>query len=215
MKDFLIGGIIGLTQTLLGHPLDTIKVRIQNNQKWKNMKLTNYYKGCVYPFYGLLIYNIVVFPTYERSIKYTNSHIASGFCAGVAVSPFVYITDVGKIKRQSGLELKIKDFVLTKGKVSNLARESIANMCYFGGYFYCKNELKFSPLISGGIAGLLNWTLTYPIDVIRTRQMANNISIKKAINQGNLWKGYSACAIRAIIVNSVSFYVYEKCKKLF
>ena len=88
-------------------------------------------------------------------------------------------------------------------------------MCYFGGYFYCKHELKLSPLISGGIAGLLNWTFTYPIDVIRTRQMANNISIKKAINQGNLWKGYSACAMRAIIVNSASFYVYEKSKNLF
>ena len=70
-------------------------------------------------------------------------------------------------------------------------------------------------MISGGIAGLLNWTFTYPIDVIRTRQMANNISIKKAINQGNLWKGYSACAMRAIIVNSASFYVYEKSKNLF
>ena len=45
--------------------------------------------------------------------------------------------------------------------------------------------------------------------------MANNISIKKAINQGNLWKGYSACAMRAIIVNSASFYVYEKSKNLF
>ena len=30
---------------------------------------------------------------------------------------------------------------------------------------------------------------------------------------GNLWKGYSACLIRAFIVNSSSFYVYELCKK--
>ena len=71
MKDFLIGGIIGLTQTLLGHPLDTIKVRIQNNKKWKNMKLTNYYKGCAYPISGLLIYNIVVFPTPDGDDRIT------------------------------------------------------------------------------------------------------------------------------------------------
>ena len=41
MIDFIVGGIIGTTQTLLGHPLDTIKVRIQNKQNWKNMKLRN------------------------------------------------------------------------------------------------------------------------------------------------------------------------------
>ena len=60
---------------------------------------------------------------------------------------------------------------------------------------------------------LVNWTLTYPIDVIRNRQMAQNIPYKKAIEQGNLWKGFSTCATRAIIVNSSSFYVYEFLKK--
>ena len=215
MKDFFIGAIIGFTQIFSGHPLDTIKVRIQNNQNWKNMKLSNYYKGSIYPFCGLLMYNMIIFPTYERTIDITNSHLASGFFAGIAVSPCVYITDIGKVKRQLGSPLKIKDFVFTKGKVSNLARESFANMFYFGSYFYCKNNLELAPIISGGIAGLLNWSLTYPIDVIKTRQMAQNISIKKAINQGNLWKGYTPCAMRAIIVNSASFYVYEKSKNLF
>jgi hypothetical protein len=212
MNEFLIGGIIGATQTLFGHPLDTIKVRIQNNQKWKNMKPRHYYKGSLYPLSGSLVFNMIVFPTYEKTVKHTKSPIISGFLSGLCVSPFIYMFDVGKIKRQANTKLKINDFIKTRGKFTNTIRETIANTIYFGGYFYCKNDLNLSPLVSGGIAGLLNWTLTYPIDVLRTRQIAQNISIKKAIKQGKLWRGYSPCAIRAIIVNSLSFYVYEYCK---
>ena len=40
-------------------------------------------------------------------------------------------------------------------------------------------------MISGGIAGLVNWTTTYPIDVIHARQIAQHISIKQAIKQFN------------------------------
>lgn len=212
MNEYLIGGIIGATQTLFGHPLDTIKVRIQNNQNWKNMKPRHYYRGSLYPLSGSLVFNMIVFPVYENTIEHTKSPTLSGLISGLCVSPFIYMFDVGKIKRQADTKLKLKDFIKTKGKISNISRETLANTVYFGSYFYCKNDLKLSPLVSGGIAGLLNWTLTYPIDVVRTRQIAQNISIKKAIKQGKIWKGYSPCAIRAVIVNSLSFYVYEYCK---
>ena len=33
-------------------------------------------------------------------------------------------------------------------------------------------------LFAGGLAGCLNWTATYPIDVIHARQIAQHISIK-------------------------------------
>ena len=38
--------------------------------------------------------------------------------------------------------------------------------------------------------------------------------IKQAIKIGNLWKGYSVCATRAVLVNACTFSVYEKVKKL-
>ena len=69
-------------------------------------------------------------------------------------------------------------------------------------------------MISGGIAGLVNWTTTYPIDVIHARQIAQHISIKQAIKQGNLWRGFPVCATRAVLVNATTFSVYEKVKKI-
>jgi hypothetical protein len=67
-------------------------------------------------------------------------------------------------------------------------------------------------MISGGIAGLANWTITYPLDVVRNRQMATQVSFYNALKMGSLWKGYAFCAIRAIKVNAVGFYVYELCR---
>ena len=60
----------------------------------------------------------------------------------------------------------------------------------------------------------MNWTLTYPIDVIQSRQIAQDVSIKEAIQQGKLWKGYGVCAARAIIVNAAIFSSYEYIKQL-
>ena len=91
-------------------------------------------------------------------------------------------------------------------------REILAMGSYFGFIIILKMK-KCSILLSGGLAGLINWTLTYPLDVIRSRQIAQNISVKQALNQKKLWGGYSACAFRAIIVNASSFYIYEIMKK--
>ena len=74
-----------------------------------------------------------------------------------------------------------------------------------------KND--FPVLIAGGMAGLTNWTFTYPLDVIRNREIALNINFKEAYKMGNLFKGYGFCATRAILVNSAGFYVFEFFKK--
>jgi hypothetical protein len=84
---------------------------------------------------------------------------------------------------------------------------------YFGSYDYLRGQ-NLSPFTAGAAAGLLNWTLTYPIDVVRSRQIAQGVSMRDAIGLGHLWKGYTACAVRAVLVNGVSFWVYEKVKSM-
>ncbi len=84
---------------------------------------------------------------------------------------------------------------------------------YFGSYNYLRSK-EYHPLIAGGFAGLTNWTLTYPIEVVKNRQLAQNISILSAVKQGNIWKGYPICATRAFLVNAVNFWTYETVKNL-
>ena len=69
-----------------------------------------------------------------------------------------------------------------------LYRECLAMSVYFGSYHYVK-DLGYNSLIAGGFSGLVNWTVTYPIDVIVSRQIAQNISMYDAFKQVHLWKG--------------------------
>ena len=208
MSDFFAGFCVGITQVAIGHPFDTAKVLLQNNRRWLGLPLSHYYKGWRFPLTSATFFNCTVFPMYERTLKYTDNSFVSGAISGLAVTPLVFSFDIGKIKQQTNQQIKLQDWVKTKGLTATTTREVAAMSTYFGSYNYFKNK-DLHPLIAGGLAGLSNWTMTYPIDAIRSRQIAQNITIREAIKQGNLWKGYSVCAVRAVIVNAANFYVYE------
>lgn len=211
MTDIIVGGVVGISQVLIGHPFDTAKVLIQNKRKWFGLPFSLYYKGWRYPVVSSTLSNCTVFPVYERSLWYTNNIYLSGLISGIISTPLIYMLDVGKTREQTLQPIKLNHFWITYGKWSTLYRESLASCLYFGTYFGVRD--KYHPLVSGGLSGLVTWTATYPIDVIRNRQLAQNITMYKAFKQGDLWKGYSVCAIRAIIVNATSFWVYELAKK--
>ena len=212
MNDIFPSIGVGINQIFFGHPLDTCLTLIQNNKKWIGLPIKDYYRGFYYPLFSSILFNCTVFPIYSATIDYTKSGIYSGFLAGMCVSPIVFLSDIGKIKKQTKQEVFLKDFIRSKGKGAVFTRETLAMSAYFGSYDYLKKH-EYHPLFSGGIAGLANWTLTYPINVVKSRQMAQNISIKQAIKIGNLWKGYPICATRAVLVNATNFYVYESLMK--
>jgi len=147
---------------------------------------------------------------------------------GLAISPITYILESFKIQFQITpppntssptqshtsspnkqiIANTIKQLKTTRGLYSTTARETLA----MGVYFYTFHTLKQhtdSTLLSGALTGVASWTTTYPIDVIMSRQVAQNITIKQAIQQGNLWKGYRVCIARAMLVNAANFKIYE------
>ena len=211
MTDFIAGALSGLSQTIVGHPFDTLKVRLQDNMSIKNMKYKHYFRGLTYPLLSSGIINAICFGVHNRCYKKNKNNFLSGLIAGAIISPIVHITNVGKIKRQVGLDIKPVDFIKSKGLYSTFAREMVAFSTYFSTYHYLR-EKNYNVFVCGGLSGLANWTLSYPIDVIRTRQYAQNIGILEAIAMKHYWKGYSMCASRAIIVNAVGFWVFEKFK---
>lgn len=213
MSDFLCGALSGVSQTLIGHPFDTYKILVQNNSK--NIFSVNPFRGIAYPFCSSIINCSLTFGINDTLKKHDVHPIISGFISGAAIVPVVYTSDNYKINEQLRNDKKITltSLLKNKGKTASFFRESIA----FSVYFYSFDKLRennVNTFISGGISGLLNWTVTYPLDVIRNRQLAQNISFASAYKQGNLWKGYSFCAARSIKVNAVGFYVYEKAKDI-
>lgn len=229
MKDVISSMFVGVGQLIVGHPFDTMKVHIQNKKPLPYASLTNYYKGWKFPLLHGLFYNIICFTMHERNYKYTNSHFISGMLGGLCVSPLTYITDTFKIKYQTSkpkisslptrynsrstslkpiIKQAFSQIKTRNGLYSLTCRETLASGIYFSTFHTLKNHID-SSLICGGLTGVTSWTITYPIDVIMSRQIAQNISITAALQQKNLWKGYKVCIQRAVIVNAINFKIYD------
>ena len=213
MTDFVAASCVGLAQIGVGHPFDTSLTLIQNKRKWWGLPIKNYYRGWRFPMTSSIAFNATVFPVVERTQRYTGSVFLSGLLAGVCVAPFMYCFEYGKIKQQTGQRVTINGLLNNSGRIAMLSREMVAMSSYFGMYNYMRDN-NYHVLLSGGMAGLANWTLTYPIEVVKNRQLAQNISIRQALSQRNIWKGYPICATRAVLVNAVNFWTYETVKNL-
>lgn len=201
--DFLAGLSSGITQTLIGHPFDTIKTNKQNNIKVKG----NLYKGLKYPLFSNSLLIGIQFDLYYRY-----NSLVSGIVSSVIITPLDHFKISSQNKIKTDFYSMIKNF--KRGYPITVTRETIALSIYFGSYDYMKNEFNYHPLISGGVAGTLSWLFTYPIDTIKTR-VQSNISIREAIKTKNYWNGISITLSRAFIVNGVGFYVAENVKKIF
>ncbi len=208
MSDFIASIFASLSQTIVGHPFDTAKVHIQNKHSLLCLRYTDYYRGYQYPLVSSIITNSLLFPIYERTRESTGSAFISGFLGGAIISPFVFISDYYKIKRQMNRTLS-RSLFYSYGKCGVFCRESIAYSVFFGVYDLMKNKYNVPVFLSGSICGLCNWGITYPIDVIRSRQIAQQITITAAIKQRKLYDGLSICLARAIFVNAALFYTYD------
>lgn len=210
MNDFICGSISGLAQVAIGYPLDTYKTMMQNNSfKLKYILKINPYAGMKYPLCGSILNCSITFGTnsylYEQ---YNFDSLLNGLVSGALITPVVFYFDYFKVQKQ--LNIKNNFHVWKRqGKTMCFLRESIAYSAYFKTYETLYDKYNLNSFLSGGIAGLVNWTVTYPIDTIKTRQTAHNINIYDAYKMGKLWKGYFPCALRAIIVNSYGFYIYQ------
>ncbi len=230
MNDIISGGISGILQIFVGHPLDTIKTRLQYN-KPIIYNLNNLYKGIKYPLYSSIIINSFLFKLNNDINIYTNNHFISGGLTGIIMTTIKTPIELHKIKAQNNIN-KCKNIINNKiinnkiinniknilkynyrGIYQTLIQEIIGKSLFFGTYNKIKEKTN-NIILSGGLAGIVTWTFTYPFDVIKTRIQSNiKLTTKEAINQKNIWKGFYPCIIRSFIVNSVGFTVYEECNK--
>ena len=212
--DFISGVFSGFVQVLIGFPFDTAKVLQQNGKSPFLKNPVHYYRGIQYPITSIMFLQGINFSVTKKVYKYTNNYYFSGIIGGMAVSPFVYFFDLLKIKRQMNIKkYDILSVINSRGKIACVMRESVGMCFYYGNYHVLKEKYNLSSILSGSITGVISWFLTYPIDIIKTRQLTYNISIKEAIKIGKLYDGLTICLVRAFIVNSSAFYSFEYAQK--
>lgn len=217
MEEILYGAFSGFAQNMIGLPLDSIKIWKQTGKPILYKNILRYYHGFSYTMTSQVICNSSMFYILNKADKMINNKYISGFATGVIITPLVFSFDVAKVLNQisnTPLKIRLNDIIKSKGKLTTLSRESLALNIYFGIYYDLKNQ-GISNFNAGGFAGMCNWFITYPLDIIRNRQIAYQINFKKAYYMGNLTNGLFTCLLRAYIVNAVGFQTYEYSKSIF
>lgn len=217
MNDYLIGNLVGLTQTSIGYPFDTIKTNLVNGYTGK-IHFSKLLRGIKYPLVGSCMNNTLVFGNYHHFHKYfenspyasTYAGAAAGFIGSFILNPF----ETRKVQYQVFSSKNIpQNLPIFSALNYMVTRETLSNAIYFSVYDYCHNKKEISPFISGGLAGINSWLWTFPIDALRIRkQLHPELNIKELWKLAPISRGITVTLIRAFLVNGSGFYVYDLLK---
>jgi solute carrier family 25 carnitine/acylcarnitine transporter 20/29 len=208
MEGFLAGNITGLSQIIMGHPLDTYKTLIQSGNT-KYIKPMDLLKGIKFPLYASCIQNSIIFGVNYNLSKHIKNQWITGYTTGIAVSFISCPMELYKIRSQTSK--KVPNWKYLKfGFTPTLLRESLYYSIYFGSFSYLQKKTD-NVFLSGGLAGILGWIPTYPLDTIKTRiQNGSCNTYSDAIKSRKLWNGFSICCLRGFSINSTGFWIYYK-----
>ncbi|ODQ80615.1 hypothetical protein BABINDRAFT_160871 [Babjeviella inositovora NRRL Y-12698] len=154
---FVAGMFSGVAKNLVGHPFDTIKVRLQTSdgrfkgpmdcvlKTWRNEGLRGFYKGCTPPLVGWVIMDSVMLGslhTYRRFLKENffksdaklplSGHCIAGLMSGLTVSMVAAPVEQVKARLQIQYDGKTKQYTGPVNCVSQLIKQSGIRGIYKG-----------------------------------------------------------------------------------
>jgi len=192
---FLSGFLAGSIQTIIGHPLDTLKTNLLMN----HLSFHHLYRGWRGALWSGCVSNGCIFATedwmYARTGHHFMSGILCGIISGIAIGPFEYV----KLKRQLRHESKRSFYKYRMGAHWIVLRECTGLGTYF--YMYHSYREKMGVFLSGGMAGVAGWMVSYPFELCYIRCYTGSLV--------NIWKSFYIVVARAFLVNACLFSVYE------
>lgn len=191
------GFVSGSLQTIIGHPFDTLRVRLIASQ----YRLRGVYKGYLSALSAGCVSNAFLFGI-EESL-YDKNHWKSGFYSGFFSSFIIHPLEYIKCRNQIDQKICIQN--MFRGVQYTVARESIGSAAYFYTFYHYNSGV--GDFHAGGIAGITSWCLTFPLEVIKTRIQCD---ITAPFNYRNLGLGFLITMTRSYVVNAFLFYTYKR-----
>jgi len=210
-ESFLSGVGGGIITTVLCHPLDTLKIRLQTGK----MSINNYhllYRGITPPILSAPFIAACGF-TINEGLKSENDSfeqkirngIITGTCVSLVSLPFDYV----KCRLQTEV-LSMRSYShITRALPITIIKGMIGGGIYYSTYNHLFQITDNAPL-SGGITGGVLWSIIQPIDTIKTRLLTDTSpSIYTAYQKGRLYRGVGYAVSRGIVANSIFFGISE------
>ena len=212
------GAIAGFAKTMISHPLDTIKVHIQS-QKPVPTQPRALYRGIAVPFVRngiehsthFFFRGLVANYMHWVGIPGADNAWVVGFLAGFPQSILNTPMDYARLKLQLAQPMSLSQCY--RGISWVMAKEAASGAVFYGCYEGIKS-LGVPGGFAGSSAALCAMTLTYPVDVFKTRvQAGETFASAKKMSKFN--KGISWALAKCILSNFVALTAYElACTKM-
>ncbi|XP_018409812.1 PREDICTED: solute carrier family 25 member 45 isoform X3 [Nanorana parkeri] len=219
--EFIAGWISGALGLVVGHPVDTVKVRIQTQSRYHGIVdciVKTYQKEKVYFTAPVDLIKVrLQNQTDTLQSHKTGSNIQAKYRGPVYCAASIF--------REEGIT------GLYRGSTALVLRDVPTVGIYFLTYEVLSKWMtsngempsSWTMLFAGGCAGTVGWAAANPMDVIKSRLQMDGMykvqyrgmydCIQKSIKQEGLrvlLKGLTVNSLRAFPVNAVTFLSYEK-----
>ncbi|MBM3204169.1 MC/SLC25 family protein [Candidatus Woesearchaeota archaeon] len=235
--DFLPGIMLGITRVTISYPFEFVKTNMQKNIysnvfiAFKNSSITKLYRGSSLYYISVPIDRSLQFYICEKLKDIYNPYVI-GLISGISTSiyniPVTYIcTNVMTTENSTKaiISKMIKEKAYYNGWKIELSRSITSTPIYIGTYYYLREKYKDQrPEVYGCfscISNMLTWSITYPIDTIRTEYQTSKKNVYDIIlNKYNkygfmgFYNGISAIFMRTIPSAFVGMFVYEYTRKI-
>ena len=236
--DLIPGFLQGLTRVIVSHPFDYVRIYLQTNHAksipdfFREHSVRNLYRGVTIPLLTVPVDRAIQFKSYEYLNKHMNPFLSGGLCgilSSVFMLPSTYICNNYILHKDNKNLLKFISNISYKNLWSGFKPEFVrsisATSIYLGVYGNLRNKYGNSTtqsIINSSVAGVVTWTITYPIETIKVElQTTRHRSIRHIVTSRiqtygimNLWKGIMPIYIRTVPSSVLGMLVYEKSKKI-
>uniref|UniRef100_A0A7R9ZMX7 Uncharacterized protein n=1 Tax=Craspedostauros australis TaxID=1486917 RepID=A0A7R9ZMX7_9STRA len=239
LGDIIAATGAGVVTTVVGHPLDTIKVHLQANRTkqtaWQVAKdlfrQNMLFRGIGPPIVNAVVMNACMFSVFSSIKSYladetsststatsASSSLLAGLISGFATACISTPTDFIKVQAQlNGIQQlaymrTIPLHMMLRGHVANLAREGVFTAAYLGVYDLMHPAGFWQVAAAASVTGGFAWIVSYPFDTIKTvRQARPELGYREILQmtRGNLFRGCATSTGRAIMVTSLRMIVYD------
>ena len=234
MDIYYAGGLAGITEVLLTHPIDYIKTKCQEKYTIKEIikktKPLKYYDGIIPRLIGIVPMRFVFWGTQTQIIslleKYKINYIFNFSIIGTGTAVSQTILDgpieYAKITSMSRQQVLLKNMIQYKGFLPTLYRNiiftnALTYMCY------SNDKPSKHPFLNAMIGGALGSILSQPLDYIKTikqsplyngniisqKSIMNIIFIKLRDNPTELFRGFQFRLLLSATTMGIGVFSYN------
>ncbi|KAJ8348169.1 hypothetical protein SKAU_G00267580 [Synaphobranchus kaupii] len=180
---------------VVGHPMDTVKVRLQTQTRYKGIidcvtrmyaheGIPGFFKGMSFPVLSIAFSKSLVFGSYSNALDYlTQSQNAQRSRDNSATAGAVFMAGCfsGAIQVLVTAPTDLVKEDGARGLFRGMGALALRDVPCYGLYFLpydliCKALTEsgkqpdtFAVIMAGGIAGVVTWACATPMDVVKTR----------------------------------------------